>query len=270
MLTHTEVATKEQFFARVSAGSGRRRDIFVFVHGYNVSFEDALRRTGQLVFDLQFEGTAISYTWPSGAGVQDYLVAEGTVDWAKRHLALFLADLTVSAGSQSIHVVAHSLGNRLLARALDQLIAENKTEDPFLDHLVMAAADLDVDEYRQLAPHLKESTGNLTIYVSPNARALKASRTLARYARVGEGGKRMVLLPGVDTIDAGNDEGVVSFLNHSYLGDSRSVLGDLWQLIDCRWSVDERDGLSPSANADPRYWRLISTTKRRTECRQSR
>jgi esterase/lipase superfamily enzyme len=35
------------------------KDAFVFIHGYNVSFEDAARRTGQFAYDLKFVGAPI-------------------------------------------------------------------------------------------------------------------------------------------------------------------------------------------------------------------
>ena len=265
VVAHTQSESRDQFLAKVEE---RRGDIFVFVHGYNVSFEDALRRTGQLVFDLQFKGAAIAYSWPSEERVQDYLVAEGTVNWAKRHLAMFLQELATTANGRIIHVVAHSLGTRVLARALDQL-ATSGAKDPIVQDVVMAAADIDADEFRQVSGNLKSATEGLTLYVSPDDQALKLSRKMARYARVGEGGSRMMMLSGIDTIDAGgNGDDFVAFLNHSYIGDSTTVIGDLWQLIECRLPVGERDGLKPSAPADPRYWKL-TRAKRRTSCPDS-
>ena len=35
------------------------KQAFVFVHGYNVLFEDAVYRTAQLAYDLGFEGAPI-------------------------------------------------------------------------------------------------------------------------------------------------------------------------------------------------------------------
>ena len=49
------------------------REAFVFVHGYNVSFEDAAYRTAQMAFDLEFNGPAIMFSWPSQARTEAYL-----------------------------------------------------------------------------------------------------------------------------------------------------------------------------------------------------
>jgi esterase/lipase superfamily enzyme len=41
------------------------REALVFVHGYNVTFETAARRTAQLAYDLNFRGVPLMYSWPS-------------------------------------------------------------------------------------------------------------------------------------------------------------------------------------------------------------
>ena len=43
-------------------------EAFVFVHGYNNSFKAAAFRTAQIAYDLEFEGAAICYSWPSQGG----------------------------------------------------------------------------------------------------------------------------------------------------------------------------------------------------------
>ncbi|MFX7906697.1 alpha/beta hydrolase, partial [Acinetobacter baumannii] len=49
-------------------------DVLVFVHGYNVSFEDAARRAGQLAVDLKFGGRTLLYSWASAADAKQYTV----------------------------------------------------------------------------------------------------------------------------------------------------------------------------------------------------
>ncbi len=54
--------THDGFYTHVAArvtGSADR-DAFVFIHGYNVSFDDAVFRTAQLAHDLSFKGAPIS------------------------------------------------------------------------------------------------------------------------------------------------------------------------------------------------------------------
>ena len=39
--------------------------LLVFVHGYNVDFDNAVRRAGQLAYDLNFDGPTFLFSWPS-------------------------------------------------------------------------------------------------------------------------------------------------------------------------------------------------------------
>jgi hypothetical protein len=45
------------------------KDLFVFVHGFNNTFEDAARRAAQMAYDLDFDGTPLLYSWPSQASL---------------------------------------------------------------------------------------------------------------------------------------------------------------------------------------------------------
>lgn len=60
---------------RESKGS----NAFVFVHGYNVSFRDAARRTAQLAYDLRFDGAPVFYSWPSQAALSGYFADESAI-----------------------------------------------------------------------------------------------------------------------------------------------------------------------------------------------
>ena len=54
---------------RLDAASVFPKQVFVFVHGFNVSFENALRRTAQIAYDLNFDGAPFLFSWPSGDGM---------------------------------------------------------------------------------------------------------------------------------------------------------------------------------------------------------
>ncbi|MCB1178810.1 MAG: alpha/beta hydrolase, partial [Leptospiraceae bacterium] len=41
-------------------------EIIVFVHGFNVKFEEAVLRAAQIKYDLKFPGEVVLYTWPAG------------------------------------------------------------------------------------------------------------------------------------------------------------------------------------------------------------
>jgi pimeloyl-ACP methyl ester carboxylesterase len=96
-------------------------DVLVFVHGYNVSFDDAVRRTAQIAYDLDFKGVPFLYSWPSEGATLRYLVDSDNAEWSWEHFVTLLRGLLVDAGARRVHVVAHSMGNRLLTMALTAL-----------------------------------------------------------------------------------------------------------------------------------------------------
>jgi uncharacterized protein YjbI with pentapeptide repeats len=59
---------------RETVGNAERYEgqLFVFIHGYNTSFEAAAFRTAQIAYDLQFDGAPVMYSWPSRASLTSY------------------------------------------------------------------------------------------------------------------------------------------------------------------------------------------------------
>jgi esterase/lipase superfamily enzyme len=95
------------------------KQALVFIHGFNVSFEDAARRTAQLMYDLKFKGAPIFYSWPSQRAFLDYAVDETNVEWTVPHLEQFLHEIAANSGAEKIYLIAHSMGNRCLAKVED-------------------------------------------------------------------------------------------------------------------------------------------------------
>lgn len=58
------------------------RRAFIFVHGFNNSFEDAARRTAQIAFDVKFDGVPLFYSWPSKGKALDYVYDTNNADQA--------------------------------------------------------------------------------------------------------------------------------------------------------------------------------------------
>ena len=111
---------RNAFVARVGAGvtASPNRDALMFVHGYNVTFEDAARRAAQITYDLGFSGIPLLYSWPSEGAVLRYAVDENNVRWTVPHFTEFLKLVLTEIGARVVHVIAHSMGNRCLTEAL--------------------------------------------------------------------------------------------------------------------------------------------------------
>ena len=224
-------------------------DVLVFVHGYNVGFDDAARRAAQLAYDLNFEGVPLLYSWPSEGRVTSYLIDEGNARWTLPHFTDFLG-LLGGQVTGVVHLIAHSMGNRVLTEALGNFSGASPAAR--LGHVVFAAPDVDASVFTSLARSFVPGAGRYTLYASSKDQALKASRRLARYPRAGQSGKGIVVVAGVDTIDAtGLDTGLMS---HSYFGDHTSIVSDIYALVRHGHPPDQRFGLRRARHASGVYW----------------
>jgi len=198
----------------------------VFVHGFNVDFASAARRTAQMKYDLGFPGAAILYSWPAP---NNYVECEGNAIWTLPHLMEFLTEHVQKSGAKSIHLIAHSMGTRVLATALKELVASPAAAQVRYNQIVLAAPDIDAAVFkRQIAPQIVTAAERISIYSSSNDWALVASKKVHRYTRLGEAGASLTTFPEwpqIEVLDASNvDE---SLLGHSYYGDSPTILRDV-------------------------------------------
>jgi esterase/lipase superfamily enzyme len=225
-------------------------ETFVFVHGFNNTFEDAAKRTAELWYDVGFDGPPIMYTWPSRGGsfwrgVFGYFADSETIKWSVVHLKRFLMDLVeettadklVADQPARIHLVAHSMGGRALARAL-MLVAEElgRAERPVFCDVILAAPDIDRDLFRDvivvelLRARLAE---HYTLYASSADVVMKTSQKLQVYPRAGNADDGLVAVhhPRFDTIDASAVESGWLALNHDYFITEPRVIRDLIEIL---------------------------------------
>jgi len=85
-----------------SLGASAKHETFVFIHGYNVTFEDAARRVAQIKYDLAFDGPAILYSWPSYGQTRKYPDDLRNAEWAATDLKTFLTDLAARSGAYRV------------------------------------------------------------------------------------------------------------------------------------------------------------------------
>ncbi len=226
---------------------------FVFVHGYNVAFADAARRTAQMTYDLGFDGAPIFYSWPSQASYASYKVDETNAEWSEVDLRKFLKEFLDLPEVRNVFLIAHSMGARVLTGALKELLLEQPEIRAKLKEIILAAPDIDADTFkRDIAPRILSPEGTATLYASSGDYALTASKHFAGYQRAGDTAGGVTVVEGLDTIDASGIR--ADFIGHSYYGSSASVLGDLRNLILSRKRAEERSGLTPVQSDGGRYW----------------
>ncbi len=233
--------------------TSREGEAFVFVHGYNTTFEDGLKRTAQLTYDLNFDGAPVLYSWPAGDKIWKYSVAEANVEWTFRHLQKFLVDLAQQSGAKRIHLIAHSMGNRALTNALSQIQVTGDTK-PF-HQIILAAPDIDTQVFDQIAASITKVGDRITIYASEKDEALTASQKFHSYRRLGQGGPGIFTHLLTDTIDASRIGGTL--LGHSYFGDSDVLLADLSLLLTKNLEPKMRPSLAPQKAKPNFFWQFL-------------
>jgi esterase/lipase superfamily enzyme len=121
-----------------------------------------------------------------------------------------------------------------------------------LRQVVFAAPDIDAATFTDLAKAFHEKAERFTLYASSGDNAIKASRLIHKYSRAGESGLDLVVVGSVDTVDATAVD--TSLLGHSYFGDNKSVLSDIFELIRRGSPPQERFGLMAKRKYGAPYW----------------
>jgi esterase/lipase superfamily enzyme len=258
VLQSTKLLNKDSFFKKLSTNikKSSKKSSFLFVHGYNVSFGDAAKRTAQISYDLLFDGEAVFYSWPSQANISAYTKDEANIKWAEANIKNFLEDYITRSEAEEIYLVAHSMGNRGLTRAIVSLFKERPELKEKIKEIILAAPDIDADVFkRDIAPQMVSLVQKpITLYVSADDVALKASKTLHGYPRAGDSGDGIVLINGIETIDATGID--TSFLSHSYFADTTSIISDIFDLIKTGKRAMSRKRLKLIELRNSIYWKV--------------
>ena len=135
----------------------------IFVHGYNNAFDDALFRTAQIAYDLNYDGAPFLYSWPSGAGISGYPYDRESAQQAEPYLKQFLEMVLNETGAKSVSIIAHSMGNQLLLQMLRNL-DRNNPEVARINQIILAAPDVDRDGFEFLASQIRGIGHGITMY----------------------------------------------------------------------------------------------------------
>lgn len=248
--------SRDEFLERITRAVEASRDskLMVFVHGYNEEFPDTNRLVAQFASDLKFSGPVILFSWPSQGSLTGYTVDETNAEWAQVHFVQLMTMLLERVPAQNIYLVGHSMGNRIIGRGMTALASDRLESDllPFRE-IIMIAPDIDAEVFREdMAPRLARTGIHVTLYASSNDRALLASKAFHGYPRAGESGEGLVVVGGVETIDASDASG--GLLGHSYFAEDRRIMEDIFALLQTGQRADQRFGLEVMDSDQGRYW----------------
>lgn len=212
-----------------SIGNGKG-DLLVYVHGYNVTFSNALTRAGQIAFDFGFEGAPIVYSWPSDGGITSYPSDAEDVAWSAKHIEQLLTRLRERFPGRKVHLVAHSMGSRGLLGAL-RLMAYRDASKPLFQSVILCAPDFDSELFRdQIAAEIRPLAAQWVVYTSDKDIALSASEEINAAPRLGQ---PVTYAEGYEIIDATGLEVTPWSLpeTHSYYATKQKVLDDMVSVI---------------------------------------
>jgi esterase/lipase superfamily enzyme len=259
---HAEAKAALQAEVQRRLAQAPKREVLLFVHGFNETFATAAYTAADLCHFFGREPVCAFFTWPassSGNFLTSYTTTTESAEFAVDHLKKTIRMLGTTAGVERVQILAHSRGTALTLRALAALALEAIVagKDPAklykIDNLVLFSPDIDVDVAGQQLTSLGSDpdlptpranvrlilNGRFTIYSSPEDRALAVSQLLFR-SRERVGQLRPEDIPdqiqryfeSTGHTDLISYEGKrTDFFGHSYFTSNPRVSSDLIQLI---------------------------------------
>jgi esterase/lipase superfamily enzyme len=230
-------------------------DILIFIHGFSNTFDEAVRRAGQISYDLGFPGITMAYSWPSQGefSISNYDKDEEYVKKSIPFLKKFLLSIVEKAPGKKINIIAHSMGNRLVTNTIAEI--ERNSQHVIFNQIILAAPDVDAKVFKEeIFPKMRGKANNITLYASSDDKALLASRLLHDNSRLGESGEYLTVIDGMDTIDStGVDP---STLGHSYFSSTQTLLADIHNVI-IKGSDPAQRNLKTVEQSSHKYWKMV-------------
>lgn len=257
VLKSIKEVNEQDFLSQLADNLGQLEDkaALVFIHGYNTTFAEAARRAAQIAWDVPFNGMTGFYGWPSCGRKLAYLK---DIEHANASIPLFedfIEKIVHHTGVEKLHLIAHSMGSKLLTFTLDRLSSKESflPKLAVIQQIVLGAPDLDQMVFKNtLLPRLQNIGSRRTLYSSDADKALNLSENLrGGLPRLGDAGSSLFVDNHIDTIDASN---VKAFGNkHSYVFDTKELLSDLFYLLNHGFTPIKRR-LRARSKDELTYW----------------
>jgi len=234
--------------------AGHMPHALVFLHGFNVTFEEAAIRTAQIGVDLLVPGATAFFSWPSRGSVAAYPADEATIEASEGEITDFLVDFTLNCRAEKVHIIAHSMGNRGLLRALQRIAATAETRSKVkFGQVFLAAPDVDRDLFLNLARLYPDHAERTTLYASNGDLPVHLSAKLHAAPRAGYY-RPYTVAPGVDTIAVPDFD--LDLLGHSYFAQAEALLYHIRDLILNGKATVTSNRLEPAVDGGATFWKL--------------
>lgn len=185
----------------LAGDAGGTRDVLVYVHGFNETFESATLDAARLSDALTFRGDTVVFSWPSRDSMFDYMADRESAVWSRDALEDVFARLLTDPKIGRVHVVAHSMGGMLTVEALRQVYGSKKGFMSRFGAIVFASPDIDMDGFSASVRRMGEMHRQMTVITSLDDRALALSASLSGGKRVGRAQKAALEHLGIKVVD---------------------------------------------------------------------
>ncbi len=253
-----------------------RKEVFIFVHGFHNSFEDAAFITAEIWHFLGRIGVPIAYTWPAGhPGLFGYTYDRESSEFTIYHLRQVLALIASFPEVERINLIGHSRGTDVVASAVRELTIAaraqglNPREVYKIHNLILAAPDIDLQTATQRlgGDKIALSANRFTVYTSPKDKAIGFSAMIfdSPRGRVGTFGIDNVPVTVGDLMEYGQANfAVINFsgrkdeggggIDHSYFRKVPSVSSDLILML--RDDLEAGSAGRPLESVGYKFWRI--------------
>ncbi len=157
-------------------GINADKDILIYVHGYNYSFQESLFQAAKVASDGKLSEMPILFSWPSEGSVTGYVADKDAATYARDDLVKLLRDLKRHRAKSHVTLFGHSMGAWLVVEALRQL--KISSQDDVLhriNQVVLAAPDIDVDLFKRQVDTIGPLARPMIVLNSTDDRALAIS-----------------------------------------------------------------------------------------------
>ena len=204
----------------------------VFVHGFNLRYEDAVLRASQIAYDLKYQGPVVLFSWPAGAGdgfLDEKMITrtyDNNLKNAKASVSIFKDFLNqLNFHHLKVNLVVHSMGHQVVLPALKDFAQQNP-HSKIINELILNAPDFEANEFIDIADMVKSNSKRITIYCSYNDRAMTVSEIYNKNPRFGA----CAFSEKIDSINVSLVDAPALGLGHGYYS-SRAILGDVFQVL---------------------------------------
>ncbi|EYS92082.1 hypothetical protein X471_00369 [Bartonella bacilliformis str. Heidi Mejia] len=200
---------KQKLNAELAKKKKGKREIFLFIHGYNNNFADGTFRAAQFAYDYSLDVVTVHYSWPSAGAIPLYVYDRDSANFARDGLIELLTVISETNADQ-ISVIAHSMGNFVIMEAFRTLALQRKYK-PIrrITSFLMAAPDIDIDVFERQLNDIKKLPNPTAVLVSRKDKALAVSgRLTGGHSRLGDGlSIEMLRKNGIAVLDVSNVDG---------------------------------------------------------------